>query len=90
LVFKRITAGFQHTCAIDSADVVWCWGPNGSGALGDGTTTDRVAPVRIASAEKFASLSGGGTATCGISLSGRMFCWGLNSYGQLGFAPGNP
>jgi alpha-tubulin suppressor-like RCC1 family protein len=90
LVFKRITSGFQHTCAIDTADDAWCWGMNGAGMLGDGTTTDRVAPARVSTKEKFASLSGGGTATCGMTLSGRLLCWGLNSFGQLGFAPGDP
>jgi len=88
--FKRITAGFQHTCAIDMADQAWCWGGNLGGAIGDGTTTDRIEPVPVATSERFALLSAGGTATCGLTLDGRLFCWGLNSYGQLGFEPSDP
>lgn len=44
---RDIASGFLHSCAIDAAGDVWCWGSNGSGRLGDGTTTARNLPVRV-------------------------------------------
>ena len=41
---RGITAGNNHSCAA-SATVVYCWGLNSSGQLGDGSTTDRTGPV---------------------------------------------
>ena len=56
--FSALTAGARHTCGrTDNSDqeldpdpveeVVLCWGRNESGQLGDGTRTDRSAPVRV-------------------------------------------
>lgn len=42
-----IEAGHYHTCAVDTAGSVRCWGDNGSGQLGDGTVTQRTAPVTV-------------------------------------------
>ncbi|MFQ3591397.1 MAG: RCC1 repeat-containing protein, partial [Chloracidobacterium sp.] len=42
-----IAAGGSHTCAVTAAGGVTCWGRNSSGQLGDGTTTDRTAPVAV-------------------------------------------
>lgn len=40
-------AGAFHTCVVTTASAAYCWGKNSNGQLGDGTTTDRLAPVRI-------------------------------------------
>jgi alpha-tubulin suppressor-like RCC1 family protein len=50
LYFKQVSAGGTHTCAKTGAAVAYCWGWNGEGQLGDGTTTYRLSPVKVAGA----------------------------------------
>lgn len=42
-----VAAGYRHTVALHSDGTLWAWGWNASGQLGDGTTSDRTAPVKI-------------------------------------------
>jgi alpha-tubulin suppressor-like RCC1 family protein len=42
-----LAVGGAHTCALLADDSLRCWGCNGSGALGDGTSTNRSTPVMV-------------------------------------------
>jgi alpha-tubulin suppressor-like RCC1 family protein len=42
-----IATGTRHTCAMTDTGRVKCWGNNEFGQLGDGTTTERLTPVKV-------------------------------------------
>ncbi|MFO0591245.1 MAG: hypothetical protein U0441_27105 [Polyangiaceae bacterium] len=78
-----------HTCAIDGAGNLSCWGLNASGELGTGdfqeTTLPPVAPA-LTGAKKVAA---GAAFTCAIGSDDLAVCWGANLYNQLGDGTGN-
>ena len=84
LTFATVSAGGNHTCGVTSAGIAYCWGENGSGQLGNATTTNSATPVPISGGLGFATVSAGGNHTCGVTSAGSAYCWGSNSAGQLG------
>jgi len=91
LGWDSLSAGYNHTCGGDNEiapmghiSLVYCWGDNSLGELGNGTTTNSAVPFFANSGSPFffptgAPASAGTGFTCTYSQ-----CWGNNSSGQLG------
>lgn len=80
-----IDGGSLHTCAIAAGGAALCWGANGAGQLGNGSTTHSALPVAVAGlASGVTSISAGNGHSCAVTSSGAVKCWGYNNYGQLG------
>jgi len=88
-----LSGGDDHVCAI-AGGKVYCWGENGSGALGTGVPDserlpalagilagDRVYPQQLAVAPK---------RTCVRMTNGTIQCCGTNELGQLGRGDAGP
>jgi alpha-tubulin suppressor-like RCC1 family protein len=86
LRFHQVSAGSHYSCGVTTDFRAYCWGSNSFGQLGDGTGTDRPAPVPVvAGGRRFTRVDAGFNHTCAVSYpENRAYCWGTNSSGQLG------
>lgn len=84
----------ESYCALLESGRVDCWGDNGYGQLGNGTTKDADTPTAVKGVGGVATLTGVaklisgplgyGTTYCALLTAGGVDCWGFNADGQLG------
>ena len=80
--YQTISVGTLYTAAIKTDGSLWTWGYNGGGELGDGTTEDKLTPVKIM--DNVAAVSAGYWHTVAIKTDGSLWTWGYNGGGELG------
>ena len=84
---RSLSAGGTHTCAVDQAGGVWCWGADDRGQLGlgdSGAGANVDAPTAVALPAAATGISAGGAHSCASLGDASVWCWGANDSGQLG------
>ncbi len=84
-----VAAGQGHSCALSHLGMVWCWGADNYGQLGNGGTTRSNTPVPVAglpSGAPFAvtAIVTGQYHSCALTRLGAVLCWGYDANGELG------
>src|SRR5216683_1354916 len=83
-----ISASGAHSCSLQNGQA-YCWGDDGYGELGDGTTNSSAGPVAVDTRGVLArktliQISTGTIHACAVDRAGAAYCWGGNASGQLG------
>lgn len=78
----ELALGSGFGCARLVDGVVWCWGANDRGQLGQGHLDTVEAPVRVP-LPAAGALTAGRAHACAVTGDG-LWCWGANWNGQLG------
>jgi alpha-tubulin suppressor-like RCC1 family protein len=73
----QLVAGSGHSCALHEDGSVTCWGFNGSGQLGTGTTFyETKAPAAVKALGKAVLIAAGGNVSCAVVEDASLWCWG--------------
>ena len=72
----------DHGAAILDDGSLWMWGENGFGQLGNGTTENTRAPIKVM--ENVIDVSVGEYFSAAVKGDGTLWTWGSNNVGKLG------
>jgi hypothetical protein len=88
-VWTQVAPGGGHSCAIDIASHLYCWGENDYGQTGQSPDALRAvaAPAIVQPSRTWGWVSAGELHSCGVSSDNQIHCFGNNWHGQLGGTP---
>jgi hypothetical protein len=82
-----IKSGGNHFIALEESGIVYAWGDNGCGQIGNGSENEyQIAPIEVNgfNNESVVMISCGNWHSMALTKNGRVYSWGDNRYGQLG------
>ena len=81
--WKETSAGAAHSFAIKESGILWGWGYNANGRLGNGTTAPSSTPVQIGTST-WKMVKAGYHHSVGIKSDGTLWAWGDNQDASIG------
>lgn len=86
---SQVVVGANHQLALDDNGLVWAWGDNDYGQLGDGSGVSQARPVLVKTSDDqyladIQQIAVGQDFSLALSASGQVYAWGANDYGELG------
>jgi alpha-tubulin suppressor-like RCC1 family protein len=83
--WSQVSAGGSHSLGITESGVLYAWGNNNNGRLGDNTISNQSSPVTVVGGiTNWSQVSAGSSHSLGLTDTGVLYAWGLNSSGELG------
>ena len=91
--FTKLSIGVGDTCAVTASGGGYCWGVNGNGQLGGGSSYASSpyvnTPIYVLNGSKpstvgFTAIKPGDTHVCALASSKKIYCWGSAVDGKLG------
>jgi alpha-tubulin suppressor-like RCC1 family protein len=79
-----VAEGVAFSMALRDDGTVWTCGANGSGQLGDGTSTERLTAVQVAGLTRVVAIAAGNSFGLALLDDGTVRAWGAGASGQLG------
>lgn len=83
-----ISAGQNHSLALDSEGNVWAWGDNTYKQIGNSRIVENMSyctiPVKVEGLKNIDEISAGAYHNLALSKDDTLYGWGSNKYGQLG------
>ena len=83
-----VSAGYYHSMALSSIGVLYTWGDNTYGELGNNTTVASLMPIAltfVAPAPVFTAISASGAGhSLALTNTGAIYAWGYDQDGECG------
>jgi len=86
---EQVVVGASHNLALDDQGLVWAWGDNSYGQLGDGGSVDQARPILVRLQDghylkDIQQVAVGQDFSLALTRTGLVYVWGANDYGELG------
>jgi len=76
--WAQLTAGISHSLALKNDGSLWAWGQNNIGQLGDGTISNKFAPIQITTNRDWKAIAAGAFNSFALKQDGTLWGWGLD------------
>ncbi len=87
---RLVAAGSLHSLAVGNDGIVWAWGDNTQGQLGQGATgiLPGKTPVQVPNLTGIVDAAAGNDHSITVRSDGSIWIWGMNDQGVLGVGSG--